>query len=88
MPCVCDLHLQKSVRHLDNYGPPHGSRTLVADIVLTPACVEQLKAITADDEYLRVTVDSGGCSGFEYKFKLDKYVTACPRARAHIAQTS
>ena len=32
---------------------------------------KQIKKISEDNEYLRVQVDSGGCSGFQYKFMLD-----------------
>lgn len=37
---------------------------------------EQLKRIAAPDEHLRISVDSGGCSGFEYKMELDKAVNS------------
>lgn len=43
-----------------------------AEIIVTQKCVEQLKKIiTASDEFLRVSVEGGGCSGFQYKFNLD-----------------
>lgn len=39
---------------------------------ITPSCVEQLRHISERDgpKMLRVAVDSGGCSGFQYTFKL------------------
>lgn len=39
---------------------------------LTDSCVEQLKNVTNNGQFLRVTVEGGGCSGFSYKFCLDK----------------
>lgn len=36
---------------------------------------QRLKELDSTTKYLRVTVDSGGCSGFEYKFSLDSQVT-------------
>uniref|UniRef100_A0A915DZE5 FeS cluster biogenesis domain-containing protein n=1 Tax=Ditylenchus dipsaci TaxID=166011 RepID=A0A915DZE5_9BILA len=38
---------------------------------ITPAAVAQLKKVARDGEHLRIYVDSGGCSGFEYKLKMD-----------------
>lgn len=43
-----------------------------AEIIVTQKCVEQLKKIvTQPNEFLRVSVEGGGCSGFQYKFDLD-----------------
>jgi len=32
---------------------------------------QQVKRVADADSFLRVVVDSGGCSGFQYKFELD-----------------
>jgi iron-sulfur cluster insertion protein len=44
-----------------------------ADLTLSPAAARRLKAIAAEEGrplMLRVAVEGGGCSGFQYKFDL------------------
>lgn len=38
---------------------------------LTDECVKQIHKIAGTGSFLRVLVESGGCSGFQYKFELD-----------------
>ena len=43
-------------------------------IVLTASAAKQIKVLNAQagtDEMFRVTVNGGGCSGFQYEFKMD-----------------
>lgn len=46
---------------------------------ITPNCAERLKTLSRGDgaKALRIAVDSGGCSGFQYTFKLEPL--AAPR---------
>jgi len=47
------------------------------DIIVTASCAQQIKRVAAkrpdggDSLYLRLYVDAGGCSGFEYRFELE-----------------
>lgn len=40
-------------------------------IVLSDTCVKKLKELCDSNVFLRLCVESGGCSGFQYKFHLD-----------------
>lgn len=53
-----------------------GFSTGADDVILTRGCADRLKALNNDApvdaaKYLRLSVESGGCSGFQYKFDLD-----------------
>lgn len=39
---------------------------------VTNKAVHKLNQIAQNGEFLRITVEGGGCAGFEYKLKLDK----------------
>lgn len=41
-------------------------------IIITESCANQLRQITSGNEFLRLEVEGGGCSGFQYKFKIDQ----------------
>ncbi|NWU93239.1 ISCA2 protein, partial [Upupa epops] len=43
-------------------------------ITLSESCVKRLLEITEDSEFLRLQVEGGGCSGFQYKFSLDTVI--------------
>uniref|UniRef100_T1JGQ9 Iron-sulfur cluster assembly 2 homolog, mitochondrial n=1 Tax=Strigamia maritima TaxID=126957 RepID=T1JGQ9_STRMM len=47
------------------------------EIELSERCIRRLRDIISEKEkYLRIVVDGGGCSGFQYVFSLDDKVNA------------
>ncbi|XP_055387739.1 iron-sulfur cluster assembly 2 homolog, mitochondrial [Condylostylus longicornis] len=42
------------------------------DLYISEACKRKLKEICDSEYFLRLTVEGGGCSGFTYKFEIDK----------------
>lgn len=42
-----------------------------SSIELTPNCKERLDQICSDSDFLRIVIEGGGCSGFQYKFEID-----------------
>lgn len=42
------------------------------DLKLSDSCVKRLQKICQDGSFLRVVVEGGGCSGFQYKLEIDK----------------
>ncbi|XP_047367901.1 iron-sulfur cluster assembly 2 homolog, mitochondrial [Vespa velutina] len=43
-------------------------------LIISDSCVKRLKEIANENACLRVTVEGGGCSGFQYKFDLDSSI--------------
>jgi len=46
---------------------------------ISDSCAKRILSITDDKTFLRVLVEGGGCSGFQYKFELDTKVSSDDR---------
>ncbi|EFO20164.1 iron-sulfur cluster assembly accessory protein [Loa loa] len=44
------------------------------DLKITENCVNRLREVASIGEHLRIMVDGGGCSGFEYKMSIDNKI--------------
>lgn len=52
--------------------PSQDNSSKEASLLLSETCVKRLKEIAPDgNQFLRVLVEGGGCSGFQYKFNLE-----------------
>ncbi|XP_073044284.1 iron-sulfur assembly protein IscA-like 2, mitochondrial [Primulina eburnea] len=52
------------------------------DLHLTDSCVRRMKELQADEGHeklLRLSIEAGGCSGFQYKFSLDDTISGDDR---------
>ena len=56
---------------------PNPAASQQEDLIITDACWKQIQRLAArkdmapSDMFLRLYVDAGGCSGFEYKFEVE-----------------
>ena len=68
---------QVAVTQSSSAGTTSASTSDDQDIIVTASCAQQIKRLAAKRSdggaslYLRLYVDAGGCSGFEYKFELE-----------------
>ncbi|XP_055902094.1 iron-sulfur cluster assembly 2 homolog, mitochondrial [Eupeodes corollae] len=65
---ICARHIRTSAGN--NYSETK-SQPEALKIDLSDACNKRLSEICKDGSFLRITVEGGGCSGFQYKFDLD-----------------
>ncbi|KAF2361514.1 FeS cluster insertion protein [Trinorchestia longiramus] len=72
--------LSSNTQCLQAEAPGVQSAVLGDELVLSPSCVERLRNLNAEanstgssapPQFLRIMVEGGGCSGFQYKFELD-----------------
>ena len=64
---IADLPPSSSPQHPPQYAIE------TEDLRVTTACIQRIQALAAkrqQSSYLRVFVDAGGCSGFQYKFDI------------------
>ncbi|NXE86587.1 ISCA2 protein, partial [Menura novaehollandiae] len=54
-------------------GPTESSPS-EGQVFLSESCVKRLLEIAEGSEFLRLQVEGGGCSGFQYKFSLDTVI--------------
>ncbi|XP_035779846.1 iron-sulfur cluster assembly 2 homolog, mitochondrial-like [Anopheles albimanus] len=52
------------------------SGTVENQVQLSDSCISRLKEICQNGAFLRVSVEGGGCSGFQYKFSIDQQLGA------------
>uniref|UniRef100_A0A8C2Q522 Iron-sulfur cluster assembly 2 homolog, mitochondrial n=1 Tax=Cyprinus carpio TaxID=7962 RepID=A0A8C2Q522_CYPCA len=72
--CVCLLlsRVQRVPLTSTKEEPQHPSSSSPAESIhLSQSCVKRLAEIMGKGEYLRIAVEGGGCSGFQYKFSVD-----------------
>ncbi|NXT93119.1 ISCA2 protein, partial [Anhinga rufa] len=53
---------------------PTESDASEGQVFLSQSCVKRLLEIIEGSEFLRLQVEGGGCSGFQYKFSLDTVI--------------
>ncbi|XP_016398616.1 iron-sulfur cluster assembly 2 homolog, mitochondrial-like isoform X1 [Sinocyclocheilus rhinocerous] len=72
---TCSAALSSSARYSsasstkEEHQNPSGSPA--ENIQLSESCVKRLAEIIEKGQYLRIAVEGGGCSGFQYKFSVD-----------------
>ena len=68
-----DVLSNNSSSSSDSRISPHENGIVTDQLRVTNSCVERIRALSSkrqEPSYLRVFVDAGGCSGFQYKFDM------------------
>ncbi|CAD6996257.1 unnamed protein product [Ceratitis capitata] len=67
-------HFSANIADVTAINAPETSKTKPNDakLVISDSCIKRLQQISdGGRSFLRITVEGGGCSGFQYKFDLD-----------------
>ncbi|NWI61463.1 ISCA2 protein, partial [Calyptomena viridis] len=66
----------RSLRWESSFSQPGPSESdpIEGQVFLSESCVKRLLEIAEGPEFLRLQVEGGGCSGFQYKFSLDTVI--------------
>lgn len=48
------------------------SSSNVTSVQLSDNCITRLKEVCKNNSFLRISVEGGGCSGFQYKFSVEQ----------------
>lgn len=69
-----------------NPTPPTTTTSNEEEVIITSSCAARIKQLSKSrsesDLYLRIYVDAGGCSGFQYKFNLESNDPSSPSYNA------
>lgn len=66
------------LKYLQGNVRAYSAAVTAASVEITPRCVnriQQLRSQRDKDIALRVTVDGGGCSGFQYAFEIEEWAS-------------
>ncbi|XP_055646614.1 iron-sulfur cluster assembly 2 homolog, mitochondrial [Falco peregrinus] len=66
----------RSLRWASSFSQPGPTESDPSEgqVFLSESCVKRLLEIIEGSEFLRLQVEGGGCSGFQYKFSLDTVI--------------
>ncbi|KAH8359058.1 hypothetical protein KR093_004104, partial [Drosophila rubida] len=63
--------LRHAAKGAASSAPPVNAASGQQQLIVSDSCLKRLREICVDGSFLRITVEGGGCSGFQYKFDLD-----------------